>query len=78
MFRLPPETEAEIVRAREQELSHRQMFASLSTPSLVASAKFWMQHCQTPRRYRPEEPIYDATFWHSIVPELLARLEKLG
>jgi hypothetical protein len=76
MFKLSPEAEAEIQRARALELSQRETFQSMTDASLVASAKFWMQHCVSPRKYVPEEPIYDSTFWHAIVPELIRRLEK--
>lgn len=76
MFKLTPEAEAEYQRARALELSQKQTFASMSDESLVASAKFWIQHCVAPKRFKPEEPIYDSTFWYAIVPELISRLEK--
>lgn len=78
MFRLPPEVEEELARARAQEGHYRQAFANLTNASLVASAKFWMQHSSLPRRFAPDEPVYDATLWHVIVPELLRRVESEG
>lgn len=76
MFKLSPETEAELMKARELELNMKDTFRSLSHDSLIASAKYWMQHCEPPKRFKPDEPIYDATFWHVILPELIRRLES--
>lgn len=76
MFKLPPEAEAEYQRLREYADSQKQLFAGMSDGNLAASAKFWMQHCQAPKQMKPEEPIYDSTFWHAIVPELIKRLER--
>lgn len=75
MFRLSPEAEAELKRAREMELGLKDTFRSLSQESLIGTAKFWMQHCEQPKRFTKGAPIYDATFWHVIVPELIRRLE---
>lgn len=76
MFRLPPEIESRLAEGRAREETHRQVFASLSDEHLVASAKFWMQHCQAPRRFAPDEPVYDATLWHVILPEMMRRLSR--
>jgi len=76
MFKLTPEAEAEWRKAQALELSARQTFASMSDQNLADSAKFWMAHCNAPKRIGPEEPIYDSTFWHAIVPELIKRLEE--
>lgn len=76
MFRLPPDVEEKLAEARRLELSKKETFASLDDRSLVASAKFWMQHCVAPRKYEPSDPIYDSTMWHVILPELIRRLEK--
>lgn len=76
MFRLPPHLDEKFSAARAAETSHKQVFANLSDEDLVTSAKFWMSHCAAPRQYAPDEPIYDATFWHVIVPELLRRVRR--
>jgi hypothetical protein len=76
MFKLDPKAQEEYDRARAMDLSTQQTFASMTDESLVASAKFWMAHCATPKKYVPDEPIYDATMWHFILPELIRRLER--
>lgn len=74
MFKLPEHIEEKLAAGRRMEDGYRWTFANLDNTDLVASAKFWMQHCAAPKRVTPGEPVYDATFWHVIVPEMLRRL----
>lgn len=74
MFKLPPEVEKALEEARALDQHYRTVFASMTDGNLIACAKFWMQHCDAPKRVAPDEPIYDSTFWHVIVPEILNRL----
>ena len=73
-FSLPPEIEAKYAAARADEIQKRAMFAALNNSDLASSAKFWMQHCDAPNRFPTSGPIYDTTFWHIIVPEMIRRL----
>jgi cell wall assembly regulator SMI1 len=75
-FKLPPEVEEALAKARRQEQSYKVAFANMTDENLVASAKFWMQHCNAPSAVKPDEPVYDATFWHVIIPEMLRRLSR--
>lgn len=72
---LPQHIQDRLAAAQEADQHRRLVFANLSDGDLAASARFWMQHCVAPRRFDPEEPVYDSTFWHIIAPELLRRLE---
>lgn len=75
MFKLSPEAQA---RAAEYELwaaESRQRMASLDDENLVATAKLYMAN-MTPLRFAPGEPVYDATMWHIILPELMRRVVK--
>lgn len=74
-FKLPESVMARIREQRNADAGYKAVFANLSDDDLVASARFWMAHCEAPRRHKPGEPVYDSTFWHIIVPELLRRLE---
>lgn len=74
-FSLSPELERRLAIAREAEQTAVQMFASLDNASLAASAQFWMQHCDAPKRIEAGQPVYDSTFWHAIVPEMIRRLK---
>lgn len=76
MFKLSPEIQEKFNRMRAVEDGYKTVFANLSDADLANSAKFWMQHCEAPRRHDPGEPVYDSTFWHIILPELLRRLER--
>lgn len=75
-FKLPPEVEEALSKARMLEQSYKAVFANISDKNLVASAKFWMQHCRAPKEVRPDDLVYDATFWHVIVPEMMRRLSR--
>lgn len=74
MFKLPDHISEKYNAAKADEAQKRAVFVNMSDGDLAASAKFWMQHCQAPRRFDASECVYDATFWHVIVPELIARL----
>lgn len=74
MFRLSPELQAKLSASRELHEGYERTFSSLSDQDLAASARFWMAHCDAPRRIEPGQPVYDSTFWHVIAPELIRRL----
>lgn len=76
MFKLPEHVSEKFIAAQRDHESKKAVFANLSDGDLAASARFWMQHCRSPHKFDPDEPIYDATFWHVIVPELLRRISK--
>lgn len=76
-FKLPDHISEKYIAARADADMKRAVFANLDDGDLVASARFWMQHCAAPTAVEYGGPTYDATFWHIIVPELLRRI-KLG
>jgi len=73
-FKLPDHVKAKIHADRQAAIAQRVTFANLSDADLAASAQFWMQHCAAPKRVEAGAPVYDSTFWHIIVPEMLRRL----
>ena len=73
---LPDHVRERLIAAEAVEAPRRAVFANLSDGDLVASAKFWMANCAAPKRWIPGDPVYDATFWHIIVPEMLRRLSS--
>lgn len=75
MFKLSPEAQKRVAEYAAWQAERRATFANLNALSLIASAKLYMAHCR-PLDVAPGEPIYDATLWHIIVPELLRRLEE--
>jgi hypothetical protein len=77
MFNIPQSVLDKLNAIRQYEDDRRKQFASLDNVSLVASAKFWLQHCDRPKRCSANDMTYDGTFWHAIIPELLKRLEKI-
>lgn len=74
MFKLSPEAKARVDECRAWEEKRKAEFANLSNENLIASAKLYMAN-MTPLRFAPGEPVYDATMWHIILPELLRRLK---
>ena len=75
-FKLPPHIQGYIDKAREAEASQKAIFANMRDGDLAASARFWMAHCKAPKQIEPGRPVYDSTFWHAIVPEMIRRLAE--
>lgn len=71
---LPPHIQEHLAAARHAEHDKRVVFANLSDADLATSAQFWMQHCEAPKRFERDAPVYDSTLWHIILPELIRRL----
>lgn len=76
MLTLPNHISEKYAAARDSEDQRRAVFANLNNADLVASTRFWMQHCNAPKRFSADECVYDATVWHILIPELLRRLEQ--
>lgn len=77
MFKLSPEAQARVDESREWAEAKKAEFANLDNGNLVASAKFYMAN-MTPMRFAPGEPVYDATMWHIILPELMRRVSEVN
>lgn len=75
MFKLTPEAQARVAQEREWAEAKKAEFANLTGDNLVASAKLYMAN-MTPMRFAPGEPVYDATMWHIILPELMRRVSE--
>lgn len=75
MFRLTPEAQARAEAASEWLRESQDQFSRMSDASLTATAKFYARQME-PIRFAPGEPVYDATMWHVILPELIRRLEE--
>lgn len=74
-FKLSAEANARIAEYREWAEKRRQDFAAMSDENLVASTKLYMSN-MTPLHWAPGEPVYDATMWHIILPELMKRIKE--
>ena len=73
-FKLSAEAQARVAESAAWAEERKVTFANLSDENLVASAKLYMAN-MTPMRFAPGEPVYDATMWHIILPELMRRVE---
>ncbi len=73
-FKLSPEAQARRDQIRDMEASARAKFANMTDENLIASTKLYMANAE-PKRWAPGEPVYDATLWHVILPELMRRVE---
>ncbi|CDZ55073.1 hypothetical protein [Neorhizobium galegae] len=76
-FKLTPEAQARAAEYKAWETEQKAKFAALNNESLVVSAKLYIAH-MSPMHFAPGEPIYDATMWHIILPELLDRVRNGG
>lgn len=74
MFKLSPEAEARYAETRAYEEEQKARFANMTDDNLLSSARYYAAQMQ-PMAWPPGTPVYDATFWHIIVPELMRRLE---
>jgi hypothetical protein len=52
----------------------RALFANMTDETLVTTSKFYAAQMR-PVNFAPGEPVYDATMWHVIVPELIRRVK---
>lgn len=73
-IRLTPEAHARAAETRRWQEEKVAQFAGMTDENLVASARFYAQQ-MAPVRFAPGEPVYDATMWHVILPELIRRVE---
>lgn len=76
--KLTPAARERIEQSREWATERRIEFANMTDETLIATAQFYMAHMVAPRQFAPGEPVYDATMWHIILPELLRRLTHHG
>lgn len=74
-FKLTPEAEARYREVRDMEERALAKFANMTDANLISSARYYMAQCE-PKRWAPGEPVYDATLWHIILPELMRRVEQ--
>ena len=72
-FKLIPEAQARAEEFRAWADERRAAMAALDDSNLVATAKLYMAQMR-PMRFAPGEPVYDATMWHIILPELMRRV----
>lgn len=75
MFKLSPEAQARRAEYEAWAAERRQSFQALDNDNLVASAKMYMAQ-MSPIHFAPGEPVYDATMWHIILPELMRRVQE--
>ena len=48
----------------------------LSNENLISTVKYYLTQMEAPLKYDPSAPVYESTFFHIIIPELLKRLEN--
>lgn len=77
LFPMTVEAAARVAFHQQNAETNRARFAQMSDESLVATAGYYMRQ-MTPVDYAPGEPVYDATMWHVILPELLRRVAGKG
>jgi len=71
---LSPKRQEEIAAMDEFYSGRLKNFRAMKTKTLISSTKYFVAQMDSPHKYKPGVPVYDATFWHIILPELLRRL----
>lgn len=74
-FKLSPEAQARVDEYRGWANERKATFASLDDDNLVTTAKIYIANMR-PMHFAPGEPVYDATMWHIILPELMRRVQE--
>lgn len=74
-FKFPTDPQAAEDRVHLKKQQAR--YAGLNDASLVASAEHTIANC-TPLRWGAGAPVYDATLFHVILPELMKRVKERG
>lgn len=74
-FKLTPEAQARAQHYEDWARVKRGEMQALSNDNLVAVARLYMAN-MSPMQFAPGEHVYDATMWHIILPELLARVKE--
>jgi hypothetical protein len=74
-FKLTPEAQERYDEWRGWDAEQKARFANLTDENLITTAKMYMAQ-MSPLPWAPGEPVYDAAFYHAIVPELMRRLNE--
>ena len=70
--------EARLQMAEQDEYFRNRLieFRNLSVENLITTAKYYLTQMEAPSKYNSNAPVYDAVFYHLIIPELFRRLDK--
>jgi hypothetical protein len=74
-FKLTPEAQERANQYLDLVEKRKAEFANLTDENLAATTEFYMRNAK-PQEFAPGEPVYDATLWHIILPELLRRIRN--
>lgn len=72
--RMTPEQREKWDKYRKFEAKQKQRYREMTDENLIVSTQYCMSQMEGPYKYGPGLPVYDAAFFHAIVPELLERL----
>jgi hypothetical protein len=76
MIKLTPEAQTRVAERRAWHEERKAVAANLDNQNLVLMAKMCMANMR-PIDFPPGDPVYDATMWHVVLPELLRRVSEL-
>lgn len=79
MFRviLGKEQQRKIAEWNEYYAAKMNEFAGLTNDNLLITAEHYLRQMDVPRRFQPDQPIYDATFFYALLPEIFRRILKM-
>lgn len=73
---LSPDAQKRIAFKNQYYAKRLNEIENLSHKNLVRTTKYYLSQMQAPLKYNANDCVYDAVFYHIIVPELLKRINK--
>lgn len=74
---MTPEQRARFDDYQEFAARQKETYRRLTTANLLSSMQYCLANMDGPYRYGPGAPVYDAAFFHAILPEIVSRLWQL-
>ena len=72
---LSKQAQEQMARTDEYYREQKNKYQQMSNENLTATIHYFMSQMQIPYKYSQHAPVYDATFYYILVPELLRRLK---
>lgn len=73
---LPKEIQEHWQENHERVIAKKLEYANMSNDTLANTTEYFLTQMKEPRKWLIGDCVYDATFYHIILPELLRRIRK--
>jgi hypothetical protein len=72
---LSKERQNEIAANNKWYAERMEEFEQMTDENLADTTEFFLTQMRTPWKHQPGTPVYDSTFYHILIPEILKRLK---